>query len=83
MNIAPERIEVGKCYLLETQHVRRVCLVTDLMPGSSVRFQQREAEGSHGAFVWSTGATDLRSFAHDILREVPCDWTPKKRKGWL
>lgn len=82
MSVPPENLRVGKCYLLETLHVRRVCLVTDLMPGSSVRFQQREAEGSGGAFVWSTGATDLRSFAHEALREVSCDWTPEKRKGW-
>ncbi len=43
MSIPPESIRIGQCYLLETQHARRVCLVTDLMAGSSVRFEWRDA----------------------------------------
>jgi hypothetical protein len=82
MSVPPESIEVGKCYLLERLRVSRVCLVTDLMAGSSVRFEWRDASGSGGVFIWTTGATDLRTFASEVLREVPCEWTPEKRKGW-
>jgi hypothetical protein len=80
--IPPDTIEIGKCYLLETQNVSRVCLVTDLMGGSSVRFECRDAAPPGGVFVWANKATDLRSFAHEVLREVHCDWTPEKRKWW-
>ncbi len=71
MSIPPESLEVGKCYLLNTGHVRRVIRI---MPDGRVQFEHRMGHTPTG---WKTGIQEGRSFAFMIEREVPCDWTPE------
>ncbi len=73
MTIPPESIEVGKCYLMETGHVRRVVRV---MPDGRIQFEQRSGAVGRG-YGWKAGMQEARSFAFLIEREVPCDWTPE------
>ncbi len=54
MTIPPESIEVGKCYLMETGHVRRV---TRMLPGGRVQFEQRAAHLLPK--VWKVDVQDL------------------------
>ena len=72
MTIPPESIAVGKCYLMETGHVRRV---TRMLPGGRAQFERRAAHLLPK--VWKADVQDLRSFAATVEREVPCDWTPE------
>ncbi len=75
MPVPPESIEVGKCYLLEGEHLRRVRLVTHILPSGRVRFEGRDATESR-AYVWAEGTSDLSAFAEAALHDVPCDWVP-------
>jgi hypothetical protein len=68
----PENIEVGKCYLMKTGHVRRVLR---LMPDERVQYIYRF--GHLLPKVWRVGAQNGSSFKAMIKREVPCDWTPE------
>ena len=74
MSIPPESIAVGRCYLLEGEHLRRVRLVTHILPSGRVRFEGRDATEAR-AFVWADGTSDLSAFAEAVIWEVPCDWT--------
>ncbi len=71
MSIPPESIEVGKCYLTNTGHIRRV---TRIFPDGRVQFEQRLG---HTLLKrrWPSNIAEGRSFAFAIEREVPCDWT--------
>jgi hypothetical protein len=73
MSIAPESIQVGKCYLTKMGTIRRV---TGLLPGR-VRYEQRPAHRTTWA-NYRTDILDLRSFAFTVERLVPCDWTPER-----
>ncbi len=72
MTIPPESIEVGKCYLMGTGHVRQV---RRLMPDGRVQYEHRAAHQTY-AGAWKPGMQEGRSFAFQVEREVPCDWTP-------
>jgi hypothetical protein len=71
MSIAPESIEVGKCYLMDSGQVRRVLRI---MPDG--RFQYEHRVGHAAPKVWRSGIQGGRSFAATVEREVSCDWTP-------
>ncbi len=73
VNISPESIEIGKCYLTKRGVVRRVLR---LLPGR-VQFERRTSTKS-GRWAWTPDLTDLRAFALSTEREVPCDWTPEE-----
>ena len=75
MTIPPESIEIGKCYLLEGEPLRRVRLVTHILPSGRVRFESRDATEPR-MFVWAGGKSDLSAFAEAALHDVPCNWTP-------
>ena len=77
MSAPPDSLEVGKCYLLETGHVRRVIR---LMPDGRVQFEGRMGH-QRNAGAWRSGMQDIRSFAFLIEREAPCDWAPETDSG--
>ena len=72
MAILPESIEVGKCYLMETGHVRRVVRIK---PDGRVQFMHRQG---HTLKNWKVSSDKRRSFALMVEREVPCDWSPEE-----
>ncbi len=74
MSVPPESIEVGKCYLMETGHVRQV---RRIMPDGRVQFESRVGHQRNPG-AWKPGMQSGRSFADLIEREVPCDWTPER-----
>ena len=74
MSVAPESIEVGRCYLGDNGRVWRV---VRLWPDSRVQFEFR-ARSLSKAKTWKPGMLLLRDFASSAQREVPCDWTPEK-----
>ena len=73
MSISPESIQVGQCYLMETGHLRRVMR---LMPDGRVQYESRPVSQGN-AKTWQPGMQDGRSFAFQVERSVPCDWTPE------
>ncbi len=73
MSLAPEAIEVGKCYLTGDGRVRRV---TDILPGGEVRYRYRSFPAARRR-VWRSGSLHLDVFAATVEREVPCNWTPE------
>jgi hypothetical protein len=75
LSIPLQSVEIGKCYLLEGEPLRRVRLVTHILPSGRIRFEGRDATESR-EFVWAGGTSDLSAFAEAALHEVPCDWTP-------
>jgi hypothetical protein len=72
VSVPPERIEVGKCYLMESGQVRRVLRI---MPDG--RFQYEHRMGYAAPKAWRSGIQGSHSFAQLVEREVPCDWTPE------
>ncbi len=72
MTIPPESIATGRCYLMETGHVRQV---RRLMPDGRVQYEQRPGHQVNTG-AWKPGMQEGRSFALLVEREVPCDWTP-------
>ncbi len=72
MTIPLKSIAVGKCYLTDTGHVRRVLRLT---PIGRIQFEVRA--GHVMPKIWRIGIQDGRSFASQAEREVPCDWTPE------
>ncbi len=73
MTIPPESIEVGKCYLVERDGVRRVLKI---WPDGRVQYETRSGPLGHTK-TWKPGMLQVRDFASSSLREVPCDWTPE------
>ncbi len=71
MTIPPESIEAGKCYLMETGHIRRVMRI---LPDGRVQYEIRSAANSKAR--WRIDIQEGRSFAFMTEREVRCDWTP-------
>ena len=76
MPIPPEDVEAGKCYLSDTGYVRRVVRIT---PDGRVHFEIRT--GGAVAKRRQLGVQDVRSFAYQAKREVPCDWAPDTCKA--
>ena len=74
MSVPPESLQVGKCYLMEGGYVRRV---VRLMPDGRIQVEHRSGSSGKGS-GWKPGMQDGRSFASQVEREVPCDWTPKR-----
>ena len=71
MSIPLESLEVGKCYLIGAEHVWRV---VHIMPGGRVQFEARLGHQA-ASWIWRRGMLEARSFALQVKREVPCDWT--------
>jgi hypothetical protein len=69
MPVPPERIAVGMCYL--DAHYR-VLHVTHVTPDCRVRFRYQEAHPTMPD-AWWAGMLNLREFASQTLRQVPCD----------
>jgi hypothetical protein len=74
VTIPPESVEVGKCYL-DARH--RVLHVTHVTLDGRVRFKYQEAHLTT-ADAWWAGMLNLREFASETVRQVPCDWTPER-----
>lgn len=74
MSMAPEAIEVGKCYLTGDGRVRRV---TDILPSGEVRYRYRSFPAAKRR-AWRSGSLRLDVFAATLVREVPCNWTPER-----
>ncbi len=73
MTVPPESIEVGKCYLMETGHLRRVLRI---FPDERVQYEHSTGSGGRGS-GWKPGMQSRRTFADLIEREIPWDWTPE------
>ncbi len=74
MNIPPESIEAGRCYLVEAKHVWRV---VQILPDGRIQYEARLGyQPNVGA--WKFGTMERSAFAAQAERKVPCDWTPKK-----
>jgi hypothetical protein len=71
VSLPPESIHVGKRYLLNTGHIRRVIRI---MPDGRIQFEHRMG---HTVGSWRIGIQEGRSFAFMVEREVPCDWVPE------
>lgn len=79
MTLPPESIQVGKCYLVEAERSRRskgIRRVVRIMPDGRVQFERRPAHQVN-AGAWKPGMQEVRAFALQAEREVPCDWTPE------
>jgi hypothetical protein len=74
MSIAPDAIEIGRCYLTDTGKIRRPLRI---LPDGRVQFDWR-AGSTVPKGAWRTDVIDLRSFAFSVERPVPCDWTPER-----
>ncbi len=76
MNVSPESIEAGKCYLTRSGQVRRVVTCEH----GRVTFHT----GGRRLYVPGGGprrrVMTLPKFALDAEREVSCDWQPKRHK---
>ena len=71
MNMAANGLELGKCYLMETGHLRRVMRI---MPDGRVQYEHRSVQQTN-VKIWRPGMQDHHSFASQVKREVSCDWT--------
>ena len=74
MTVPPESIEVSKCYLTTSGHVRHVRFISE---GRKVQYQSRPAHQEAGA-RWPVRWRSLTAFAASVEREVSCDWTPEQ-----
>ena len=70
MTIRSESLEVGKCYLAVTGHVRRIM---QLMPDGRVLFEFRPSRVQRNH--WAAGIEAKAVFLSLVKQEVPCDWT--------
>jgi hypothetical protein len=77
VSIPLESIEVGKCYLTESGHIRRV---VRLMADGRIQYEHRPAH-LLSASAWMPGMQGDRSFAFSAEREVSCDSTPETDEG--
>ncbi len=72
MSVAPESIEVGKCYLTDAAGVQRVIEIA--LIGKVIHEHRSTRERQE---EWIAGTATLRGFAFITVREAPCDWTPE------
>ncbi len=78
MSVSPESIKVRKRYVIGRHGkswIRRVIQVT---PDQRVYFTTWPADPTSSP-SWKLQLADRANFASAVLREVPCDWTPKRR----
>ncbi len=76
MSVPPESIEIGKRYVIGRRGklwIRRVIQVT---PDQRVYFTTWSADLTSSP-NWKLQMQGLAPFASTVLREVPCDWTPR------
>ena len=72
MSFPPEKLEVGKCYLINTHRVWRIIRI---MPDGRVQYEYHAASST--APSWHPGMLTALTAEMLIEREVPCDWTPE------
>ena len=75
MNVPPESIEVGRCYLAERRESPQVWQVVTIFPDGRLEYKARPINPKSRQ-VWRSAMTTLPHFATMVSREVPCDWTP-------
>ncbi len=73
MAVPPESIEIGKCYLVKSNKIRRVI---GLMSDDRVHYEQRRGLVRKGHPWPYRTILSMRSFSAAAQREVPCDCTP-------
>lgn len=76
MSVPPESIQIGKCYLVNTERGMQVRRVLEMMLGGRVQYEYRREPVQPDAPPPRRKLTSLASFAAVALREVPCDWSP-------
>ena len=74
MSIAPEEVQVGRCYLVDG-NLRRVLRI---MPDGRVQYEHR---GTGRTKLWKPGMLDLVAFASSAECKVPCDWVRADEGG--
>jgi hypothetical protein len=74
MNIEPESIQIGQCYLMKSGKVRQVIAIHE----DRVEFGTRAVTPLIRGWTWRRAMTDLKVFASMIERPVPEDWTLEK-----
>ncbi len=70
MSVPPESIDVGKCYLTVGGEVRRALAIE----ADKVAYHTILKNGSRQSLPRHR-VNALRTFAAQIEREIPCDWT--------
>jgi hypothetical protein len=73
--VPPESIEIGKCYLVKSNKIRRVI---GLMSDDRVHYEQRRGLVRKGHPWPYRTVMSMRSFSAAAQREVPCDCTPAR-----
>jgi hypothetical protein len=68
--IDPESLEIGKCYLTDSNIVRRAVRI---LPDGRVQYEWRGGVRSR----WRPGIVSKREFAAAVERPVPDDWIPE------
>ncbi len=73
MNIEPESIQIGQCYLMKSGKVRQVIAIDE----DRLEYGTRAVTPLIAGWMWRRAMTDLKVFASMIERPVACDWTPE------
>ncbi len=68
--IDPENVQVGQCYLTDSNIVRRAVRI---LPDGRVQYEWRGGLRSR----WKPGIVSKREFAAAVERPVPDDWIPE------
>ncbi len=76
MNLLPESIKEGRCYLADRRAYPQVRQVLHIHSDGRVLYRSRPPRPVRDR--WTMGVTDRRAFALAASREVACDWTPEK-----
>ncbi len=75
MAVPPESIEVGKCYLVKSNKIRRVI---GLMSDGRVHYEQKRGPVREGHPWPYHTVLSIGSFSAAVQREVPCDCMPER-----
>jgi hypothetical protein len=73
MTIPPESIQVDRCYLTESNSIRKV---TSIGSDGWLHYRERDSTGDWPDKRW-TRRLRKQSFASEALHEVHCDWSPE------
>ncbi len=73
MDISPESVQIGQCYLTQVGEVRRVLGLT---AEKRVHYEYW-CVGKRMLKNWKPGIEGLRAFALSVERPVPDNWTPQ------
>ena len=76
MSIPPESIRVGQCYLVEGYQGQRIRRVLRILSDGQVQYESRVATPRR-VTRWRLAASDRHTFAAEVTRLVPCNWTPE------